>query len=122
MKIPHPFRWVSGLALLADPGCSRSDGSGPATDPFLGERERMVVEQIAGPGRGIADPEVLRAMRVVPRHRFVPDSVRSDAYADSPLPIGHGQTISQPFIVAFMSWQLEVRPGMRVLEVGTGSG
>ena len=71
---------------------------------------------------GVRDSATLAAMRVVPRHRFVPADVRADAYGDFPLPIGHGQTISQPYIVAFMTEQLRPRPGMRVLEIGTGSG
>jgi protein-L-isoaspartate(D-aspartate) O-methyltransferase len=65
---------------------------------------------------------VLAAMERVPRHRFMPDSVRDDAYKDYPLPIGHGQTISQPYIVGFMSEALEIAPEHRVLEIGTGSG
>jgi len=83
-------------------------------------RERMVVEQIEA--RGVRDPRVLAAMRAVPRHRFVPDSQREYAYADSPLPIEEEQTISQPYIVALMSELAEIAPGERVLEVGTGSG
>jgi len=71
---------------------------------------------------GVRDTAVLRALSVVPRHEFVPPGSRSLAYADHPLPVGHGQTISQPYIVAFMTEVLEVRPGMKVLEVGTGSG
>jgi protein-L-isoaspartate(D-aspartate) O-methyltransferase len=71
---------------------------------------------------GFHDPVVLKAMRSVPRHRFVPASMRSEAYADTPLPIGHGQTISQPYIVAEMTRQLELTPTSRVLEIGTGSG
>jgi protein-L-isoaspartate(D-aspartate) O-methyltransferase len=80
----------------------------------------MVEEQIAR--RGVRDERVLAALRTVPRHLFVPESLSADAYQDSPLPIGHGQTISQPYIVAFMTEALEMRPGDRVLEVGTGSG
>lgn len=80
----------------------------------------MVREQIAS--RGITDPAVLSAMRKVPRHLFVEEALRSQAYEDHPLPIGYGQTISQPFIVALMTAVLDVRPGMRVLEIGTGSG
>jgi protein-L-isoaspartate(D-aspartate) O-methyltransferase len=80
----------------------------------------MVTEQIEG--RGVSDPEVLRAMRAVPRHEFVPETERAHAYEDRPLPIGDGQTISQPYIVAFMTEAAGVRPGARVLEVGTGSG
>lgn len=80
----------------------------------------MVSEQIEA--RGVRDPAVLRAMRKVPRHRFVPASQSASAYADRPLPIGHQQTISQPYIVAFMSELANVKAGDTVLEVGTGSG
>ncbi len=83
-------------------------------------RERMVRVQIEA--RGVRDPRVLEAMRAVPRHLFVPAAMQPYAYQDSPLPIGHGQTISQPYIVAFMSEALELNPGDRVLEIGTGSG
>lgn len=83
-------------------------------------RERMVREQIEA--RGITDQAVLTAMRKVPRHLFVEEALRAQAYEDHPLPIGHGQTISQPYIVALMSTLLEVQPGMQVLEIGTGSG
>jgi protein-L-isoaspartate(D-aspartate) O-methyltransferase len=82
----------------------------------------MVREQLAAPGRGIRNVEVLRVMGEVPRHRFVPPELRREAYADRPLPIGYGQTISQPYIVAFMTEQLDPRPADRVLEIGTGSG
>ena len=84
------------------------------------ERERMVERQLAG--RDVRDPEVLRAMRTVPRHLFVPAERRARAYIDSPLPIGEEQTISQPYVVARMTELLELGPGDRVLEVGTGSG
>ncbi len=80
----------------------------------------MVAEQIEP--RGVADPIVLAAMEKVPRHRFVPEDYQRLAYRDHPLPIGFGQTISQPFIVALMSEALEVEPGDKVLEIGTGSG
>ncbi len=83
-------------------------------------REKMVRDQIEA--RGIKDEEVLRAMRKVPRHLFVDEALQSQAYADHPLPIGHGQTISQPYIVAMMTSVLKVKPGMKVLEIGTGSG
>jgi protein-L-isoaspartate(D-aspartate) O-methyltransferase len=84
------------------------------------ERERLVATSIAA--RGVGDPDVLRAMRTVPRERFVPDGERSLAYKDCPLPIGFGQTISQPYVVAWMAELGRVRPGSRVLDVGTGSG
>jgi len=83
-------------------------------------RERMVREQIAN--RGVRDARVLAAMRKVPRHLFVPEEFQTSAYSDTPLPIGHKQTISQPYIVAFMSEAMELKPQDRVLEIGTGSG
>ena len=83
-------------------------------------RVKMVKEQIEA--RGVRHPGVLKAMRETPRHLFVPESQQQYAYADSPLAIGHGQTISQPYIVASMSELLDPRPGDRVLEIGTGSG
>ncbi len=83
-------------------------------------RNRMVNEQIAA--RGITSRAVLAAMRKVPRHLFVAEALRAQAYEDHPLPIACGQTISQPYIVARMSQNLEAEPGMRVLEIGTGSG
>jgi protein-L-isoaspartate(D-aspartate) O-methyltransferase len=84
------------------------------------EREHMVKSQLAR--RGIKDTRVLEAMRQVPRHLFIPEGMRSLAYCDGPLPIGHGQTISQPYIVALMTETLELAGQERVLEVGTGSG
>jgi protein-L-isoaspartate(D-aspartate) O-methyltransferase len=80
----------------------------------------MVEVQIVA--RGVTDPAVIEAMRTVPRHRFVPENLRDQSYGDHPLPIGHGQTISQPVVVAAMSDALDVAPGDRVLEIGTGSG
>jgi protein-L-isoaspartate(D-aspartate) O-methyltransferase len=80
----------------------------------------MVSRQIAA--RGVGDKAVLAAMRSVPRHLFVPEGIQDSAYNDSPLPIGEGQTISQPYIVALMTELLEVQPDHRVLEIGTGSG
>jgi protein-L-isoaspartate(D-aspartate) O-methyltransferase len=84
------------------------------------ERDQMVARQIAG--RGVRDPGVLGAMRTVPRHAFVPAGDRDQAYEDYPLAIGQGQTISQPYIVAFMTEAVALKPGQRVLEIGTGSG
>ncbi len=88
--------------------------------PRQAERERMIAEQIEA--RGVTDPRVLTAMAKVPRHRFVPEAYQAEAYADHPLPIGHGVTISQPYIVALMTELADVQPGEKVLEVGTGSG
>ena len=84
------------------------------------ERKEMVRRQIKG--RRIQDELVLEAMRTVPRHRFVPAYVRGSAYRDAPLPIGEGQTISQPYVVAFMTAALQLSGGEKVLEIGTGSG
>jgi protein-L-isoaspartate(D-aspartate) O-methyltransferase len=92
----------------------------PRFDEREDERQRMVLNQILA--RGVDESTVVAAMEHVPRHRFVPEHYLRDAYRDSPLPIGHGQTISQPYIVAFMTALLDVTPGDRVLEVGTGSG
>lgn len=87
---------------------------------FAQQRKQMVVNTIKK--RGISDEDVLRAMEKVPRHRFVPEEQREAAYGDYPLPIGYGQTISQPYIVALMTDLLELRRGDKVLEIGTGSG
>ena len=89
-------------------------------DPFQAQREEMVRTQIAE--RGIRDLRVLDAMRTVPRHEFVPETFRQDAYEDHPLPIGEEQTISQPYIVAAMLEYLALQAADRVLEIGTGSG
>ncbi len=98
-------------------------GGGSQADPeerFQRLRMEMVVEQIAG--RGVRDERVLEVMRTIPRHLYVPPSAQSEAYADRPLPIGDGQTISQPYIVAFMTELLDLGPEDTVLEIGTGSG
>jgi len=89
-------------------------------DEYTALRKLMVETQIKR--RGITDKKNLAAMLTVPRHRFVPENYLADAYADSPLPIGEGQTISQPYIVALMCEKLSLKPTDRVLEVGTGSG
>ena len=89
-------------------------------DEFASRRERMVRELVAA--RGVADPRVLEALRQVPRHLFVREHLRAQAYGDHALPIGAGQTISQPYVVARMTAALEVGPEHTVLEVGTGSG
>src|SRR5437773_9600237 len=87
---------------------------------FPAQRERMVKEQIVM--RGVVEERVLAAMRKVPREEFVPAEFRAESYTDRPLPIGYDQTISQPFIVAFMTEELRPQPIDRVLEIGTGSG
>jgi len=106
------------MTILGGSGCGSRGGDGPPDWAAL--RERMVETQIES--RGVRDPRVLEAMRTVPRHEFVPEAWRAEAYRDSPVPIGDGQTISQPYIVALMTELLEVGPGERVLEIGTGSG
>lgn len=93
-----------------------------AADTFALARQRMVAEQLFGLGRGITNARVLMAMGRVPRHEFVPLQMRALSYLDCPLPIGYNQTISQPFIVAFMTEQLDPKPTDQVLEIGTGSG
>ncbi len=97
---------------------ARADQLDPS--PLAAPRREMVRRQIEA--RGIHDAAVLRAMRTVPRHRFVPDTLAAFAYIDSPLPLGWGQTISQPYIVAFMAEAVDIERGERVLEIGTGSG
>src|SRR5438552_3040080 len=92
----------------------------PSVADFAAQRQRMVEQQLKP--RGIKDERLLAAMARVPREEFVPADERGDAYEDGPLPIGYGQTISQPYIVAFMTEQLRPKRGDRVLEIGTGSG
>lgn len=108
------------LAALAPSGCGGGDSSVLDRDPFRAPRELMVRNDLEA--RGVRDAAVLDAMRNVPRHLFVAESLQSQAYSDRPLPIGEGQTISQPFVVALMSSLAQVEPGSRVLEIGTGSG
>lgn len=122
--------WLVLAALLSACGPGSAPSPSPLTaiaaspvateDEYAAQRERMVADQIEA--RGISNQAVLAAMRRVPRHEFVPADYVSRAYEDHPLPIGFGQTISQPYIVALMSEKLELQPGDRVLEIGTGSG
>jgi len=105
---------LSANSLLS--GCSADDND----RNFVIARQQMVAQQLVG--RDITNQHVLRAMSAVPRHEFVPTGQRSQAYFDHPLPLGHGQTISQPYIVAFMTQALNPRTNDVVLEVGTGSG
>jgi protein-L-isoaspartate(D-aspartate) O-methyltransferase len=103
------FFLTLSLSWAADPG-----------DPLSSNRQQMVREQIEA--RGVKDQRVLEAMRKVRRHLFVPAPWRNSAYDDRPLPIGEGQTISQPYIVAFMTEAARIGPKDRILEIGTGSG
>ncbi len=112
---------VSGTALFLGWSCLITPPAARGQEDAWSARRRAMVEnQIAA--RGVKDPRVLAAMAKVPRHLFIPPGLWDEAYADYPLPIGEGQTISQPYIVAFMTDALAVRPADRVLEVGTGSG
>ena len=112
------MRWLATSAVVS----VLSLGRAPLPDEaaLAQARERMVAEQIAS--RGVKDPLTLAALRRVPRHHFVPEASRAQAYDDHPLPIGHDQTISQPYIVAFMTEALRLQGGETVLEVGTGCG
>jgi protein-L-isoaspartate(D-aspartate) O-methyltransferase len=112
--------WLAGAAAVLMLGFLAFGGRSGGTGDFAAQRERMVDEQIRA--RGVVDPAVLRALRRVPRHEFVPAAHRGQAYADYPLPIGFEQTISQPYIVAYMTEALGLRGGQRALEIGTGSG
>jgi protein-L-isoaspartate(D-aspartate) O-methyltransferase len=124
-SVLHALVCAAALAPCASPRAARAapgDAQQRAADAGAeaSRRRAMVEEQLAA--RGIRDGRVLAAMRLVPRHRFVPEPLRVLAYADMPLPIGQGQTISQPFVVAYMAEALQLRGGERVLEVGSGSG
>jgi protein-L-isoaspartate(D-aspartate) O-methyltransferase len=137
------MKWLSVLIALALGACQPpvlpqqptailADGTGiqstpitsvtPAmpTEDFMVERLELVANTIES--RGVKDLDVLRAMRTVPRHEFVPEDLLAYAYEDHPLPIGYGQTISQPYVVAWMTELVELKPGEKVLEIGTGSG
>jgi protein-L-isoaspartate(D-aspartate) O-methyltransferase len=115
---------LSLASMLSSSGGACAVGAdangGGGEDPHARRRMEMVATQIAA--RDVKDPRVLEALRRVPRHRFVPDALVDQAYADRPLPIGLGQTISQPYIVALMTELVRPEPSMKVLEVGTGSG
>lgn len=122
MKVKVYFYLVLLIFFTLSTGCGGNKGS-PALDSgkdFRAMREKMVETQIKS--RGVKDEKVLSAMLKVERHRFVPKEFESKAYADQPLPIGEGQTISQPYIVALMTELLELKGEEKVLEIGTGSG
>jgi protein-L-isoaspartate(D-aspartate) O-methyltransferase len=130
MRTTVPRITIVIMAFFGLLGCNppaRNNGSRPvapaASDTaYEAARGRMVTEQLLGTYRDITNSAVLAAIGKVPRHEFVPANLREHAYEDRPLPIGHGQTISQPYIVAFMTEQLVPQTGDRVLEIGTGSG
>ena len=105
------------FAAIATTGCGQQV---PTAADFAAQRQRMVERHLKP--RGIKDERVLAAMAKVPREEFIPLDARADAYEDGPLPIGYDQTISQPYIVAFMTEQLRPKPSDRVLEIGSGSG
>ena len=115
--VRHLLRWAAVLPLALGCETTATSQSAAASDAA---RKQMVDDQLAG--RDIRNPRVLDAMRRVPRHEFVPEAMRPGAYADTPLPIGYNQTISQPYIVAYMNEALDLQPTHRVLEIGTGSG
>ena len=110
------WQWLV-LAAVAASGCGQK--ATQASD-FAAQRQLMVQQQLMT--RGIHEERVLAAMAKVPREEFVPADERAGAYTDHPLPIGYDQTISQPYIVAFMTEQLHPKPSDRILEIGTGSG
>ncbi|HZB27374.1 MAG TPA: protein-L-isoaspartate O-methyltransferase, partial [Gemmatimonadales bacterium] len=116
LSVRVPALLLLGTVSGAAPACAQRE---PAPDRWEESREQLA-EQVAD--AGIRDSATLSAMRTVPRHEFVPPDQQAYAYIDTPLPIGHGQTISQPAVVALMTELVEPRSGMRVLEVGTGSG
>jgi protein-L-isoaspartate(D-aspartate) O-methyltransferase len=123
MKIARPSSKLVALtaAVASVAACDGAVADRQSSAPnWTAARMQMVDEQIAA--RDIKSPRVLEAMRRVPRHEFVPEAMRDSAYIDSPLPIGHDQTISQPYIVAYMTEALELDATHRVLEIGTGSG
>ena len=110
-----PAFFLVGLLLATAGLCADRDN-------YREARQRMVTEQLTGSGRDISNARVLAVMGKVPRHEFVPERLRALAYSDQPLAIGHDQTISQPFVVAFMTEKLQPKSTDRVLEIGTGSG
>jgi protein-L-isoaspartate(D-aspartate) O-methyltransferase len=113
-------RRQAGPAVLAAACVLLVAAAPPSDEEMTMKREQMVEKQMER--RGITDPRVLKALRAVERHRFVPQAAQEEAYEDYPLAIGFGQTISQPYIVALMTESIEPQPGDRVLEIGTGSG
>ena len=122
IQMPHVVFLIFFIPLSVNAsGPAPANGTTSDDEPHFKQlREHMVNRQIIA--RGVENHETVEAMRNVPRHKFVRVSERRRAYMDNPLPIGYGQTISQPYIVAYMTQLIEPRPGMKVLEIGTGSG
>jgi protein-L-isoaspartate(D-aspartate) O-methyltransferase len=118
MSTEHAMSPVPRLIALTILACGPANGVDDTA--YVRAREEMVASQIAA--RGVKDEATLAALRAVPRQLFVPPELRAQAYEDHPLPIGHGQTISQPYIVAFMTEAAGLHGAERVLEIGTGSG
>src|SRR5439155_27088916 len=115
-RVQRVWQCLIGAAFAA---ASCGPQAAPVSD-FAGERYQMIQQQVKA--RGVGDPRVLAAMSKVRRDEFVPPDVKASSYTDQPLPIGYGQTISQPYVVAFMTEQLRLSNNDRVLEIGTGSG
>ncbi|MBN1221562.1 MAG: protein-L-isoaspartate(D-aspartate) O-methyltransferase [Anaerolineae bacterium] len=113
---PTPTAGLTAIVIPPESTPART----PVADPYVDSRQSMVEYQIRA--RGVTDEAVLAALLKVPRHQFVPLDYQDQSYDDHPLPIGYGQTISQPYIVAVMTELLELQPGDKVLEIGTGSG
>ena len=120
-RLGSPLQSILALAfIIATSLCLPYTAFCKSPDPYAALRQRMVSHQLKA--RDITDPKVLKVMGTVKRHLFVSPRLASQAYADHPLPIGEGQTISQPYIVALMTQALDIKPGEKVLEIGTGSG
>lgn len=111
---------IAAITLTSSPGLFHATPPPARQDPFSNRRQAMVRQQIEA--RGITDSATIAALQSVPRHVFVPPDRVGESYEDGPIPIGYGQTISQPYIVALMTELLGARPGDRILEIGTGSG
>jgi protein-L-isoaspartate(D-aspartate) O-methyltransferase len=119
-NIPKYIQTTLLLTVVIITACGKEHRMETSSDKLETLRNNMVESQIIS--RGVKDPLVIKAMKTVPRHLFIPNDKPSYAYLDEPRPIGEGQTISQPYIVAFMTEQLKLKPDYKVLEIGTGSG
>lgn len=125
MRRKHPALGAIPIFMLILASCAPTGGEdkpSPAPDPYEAQRRELVKSFGRGSRIQITDKRVIEAMQATPRHRFVPEKLQAYAYEDRPLPIGHGQTISQPSLVALMTQELKPQPTDRVLEIGTGSG